>query len=102
MHNMTKVELELISDADRYFFFEKRMAGGVLYIFIRYSKSNNKYLKSYDPKQESKYICLDGNNVYGYLMSKFPPTEKKVKTLIQMNITIIIWKVALKKLNMNS
>ena len=39
-----------------------------------YSKSNNKYLKSYDPKQESKYIIyLDTNNLYRYTMSKFLP-----------------------------
>ena len=35
-----------------------------------------KYLKSYDPKQESKhFIYLDDNNLYGYLMSKFLPTS---------------------------
>ena len=42
----------------------------------RYSKTNNKYLKSYDPKQESKHIAyLDANNLYGYEMSKFLPTR---------------------------
>ena len=42
---LTKVELELISDADMYVFFEKDMRGGVSYIFNRYKKSNNKNLK---------------------------------------------------------
>ena len=41
----------------------------------RYSKANNKYLKSYDPKQESKHTYLDANNLYGYAMSKFLPTS---------------------------
>ena len=41
----------------------------------RYSKANNKSLKSYDSKQESKHICLDANNSYGYAMSKFLPTN---------------------------
>ena len=50
MLNMTKVELELIADLDMYLFFEEGMRGGVLYISKRYSKANNKYLKSYDPK----------------------------------------------------
>ena len=46
------------------------------YISKRYSKINNKYLKSYDSKQESKHIIyLDANNLYGYTMSKFPPTS---------------------------
>ena len=44
--------------------------------FNRYSKVSNKYLKSYDPKQESKYIIyIDANNLFGYGMSKFLPTS---------------------------
>ena len=63
MLNVTKVELELITDPDMYMFFEKGMRCGVSYISNRYSKANNKYLKSYDPKQESKHIIyLDANN----------------------------------------
>ena len=50
--NVIKIELELIPDADTYLFFEKVMKGGVSYISKRYSKTNNKYLKFYDPKQE--------------------------------------------------
>ena len=67
MFNMTKVELKLISDANMYFFFEKELRGGVSNISKRYSKANNKYLKSYGTKQESKHIIyLDENNVYDY------------------------------------
>ena len=71
--NMTKVELELIPDPDMYVFLEKGTRGGDSYISNRYSKANNKYLKSYDPKQESKHIIyLDANNLYGYgYMVKF-------------------------------
>ena len=58
MLNMTKVELERISDPDMFIFFEKGMRRGISYISNRYSKANNKYLKPCDPKQESKYfIC---------------------------------------------
>ena len=61
---MTKVELELIPDADLNIFFEKDARGGVSYISNRYSKAKNKYLKSYDPKQKSKHIIyLDANNL---------------------------------------
>ena len=56
MHNMTKVELELISDADIYLFFEKCMRDRFSYISKRYSKANNKYLKYYYLKQELKHI----------------------------------------------
>ena len=75
MHNMTKVELELIPDPDMYIFFEKGTRGGVSYISKRYSKANNKFVKSYNPKQESKHIIyLDANKLHGYAISKFLPT----------------------------
>ena len=73
---MTKIELEPIPDPDIYIFFEKDTSGGIFYICSRYSKTNNKYSKSYDPKQESKHIIyLDANNLYGYAMSKFLATS---------------------------
>ena len=56
MLDMTKIELELISDPDMYIFFEKCTRIGNSYISNRYSKASNKYLKSYDPKQEWKHI----------------------------------------------
>ena len=56
MLNMTKVELELITDPDMYVFFERGMRGGVSYISNRYSKASNRYLIFYDPKQEWKHI----------------------------------------------
>ena len=60
-----------------YIFFEKGTRGGISYISNRYSKANNKYLKSDNPKQESKYIkYLDVNNLYGFAMSKFLPTSR--------------------------
>ena len=53
---MTKIKLELISDPDMYIFFEKGTRGGISCNANRYSKANKKYLKSYDPKQDSKHI----------------------------------------------
>ena len=32
-------------------------------------------MKSYDPKQQSKHIYIDENNLYGYAMSKFLSTS---------------------------
>ena len=53
------------------------MRDWVSYISKRYSKANNKYLKSADPKQESNHIIyLDANNLYGYAMSKFLLTSR--------------------------
>ena len=51
---MTKVDLVLIPNPDM--FFEKGTRDGVSYISNRYSKTSNKSLKYYDPKQESKHI----------------------------------------------
>ena len=56
MLKMIKVELELISDEEMYLFFGKGIREGVSNISKRYGKASNKYSKSYDPKQESKYI----------------------------------------------
>ena len=51
-------------DPDMYIFFEEGAEGGISYIYNKYSKANNKYLKSYDPKKESKHIIsLDVNNL---------------------------------------
>ena len=61
-----KVELEL-----------KGTRGRIFYISNRYSKANNKYLKYYNLKQESKHIIyLDVNNLYGYAMSKLLSTSR--------------------------
>ena len=51
-------------------FFEKGTRGAISYIFNRYSKVNNKYLKSYDPIQET-----GAKNLYDYATSKFFPTS---------------------------
>ena len=50
--NMTKVELELIPYPDMYIFSEKGARAGVSYASNRYGKTNKKYFKSDDPKQE--------------------------------------------------
>ena len=77
MRNMTKFMLELISYADMYLLFVKGMRDRASYVSKRYSKTNNKSLKSYDLKQESKHIMqLDANNLYGYRSSKMFPTGK--------------------------
>ena len=69
---MTKIELEFIPDPDVYIFIKKCTRGEISYISNRYSKANNKYFKSYDPKQESKHIIyLDANNLYGNAMFKY-------------------------------
>ena len=63
-------------DPDMYIFFEKVTIDGIFYIFNSCSEANNKYLKSYDLKQQSKHIIFsDANNLHGYAMSKFLPAS---------------------------
>ena len=76
MLKITKIELELIPDPDMYISFKISTRDGISYISNKYSTVSNKFLKSYDSKQESKdIIYLDANNLYGYAMSKFFPTS---------------------------
>ena len=53
MLETTKIKLELIPDPDMYIFSEKGTRGR---ISNRYSKTYNKYLRFYDPKEESIHI----------------------------------------------
>ena len=62
---MTGIELEKISDIDKYLFIEKGTRGGVSYIAKRYAKANNKYMNDYNPEEPSTFITyLDKNNLY--------------------------------------
>ena len=56
MLKMTVVKLETISNIDMFLFIEKLLRGGISYIAKRYAKTNNKYMKDYDPKKPSEFI----------------------------------------------
>ena len=74
---MTDIELEKVSDIDKYLFIEKGTKGGVSYIAKRYAKANNKYMNDYDLEKLSTFITyLDKNNLYGWSMCEYLPYEK--------------------------
>ena len=43
MLKITNLELEKISDIDKYLFIERGLKGGIFYIAKRYAKANNKF-----------------------------------------------------------
>lgn len=72
MLRYTKVELELISDANIHNFLKAGIRGGLTQCTQREATSNNKYMKTgYNPNTEDKYISyMDENNLYGWAMSQ--------------------------------
>ena len=55
-------------------FIEKGMRGGIFWIAKRYSNANNKYMRSYDVNESSKFVMyLDANILYGWAMSQYLP-----------------------------
>ena len=92
MLRMTNMELEKISDIDKYLFIEKGLRGGISYIAKTCSKANNKYLNDYDPKKASTFISyLDMNNLYGWAMSEYLPYKgfKWLKNIDEFDMTPI-------------
>jgi hypothetical protein len=78
---ITNVKLELLTNVDDYIFIEKGMRGGVSMIPKRRSNANNKYMKTFDPKDPSKFLIYwDFNNLYGWAMSQ-PLPEKDFRWL---------------------
>lgn len=77
MLKYTGVSLELITDQDKYLMIEKGIRGGISVISQKFAKSNNPYMKDYDPSKPSNYqMYYDANNLYGWAMSQpLPATE---------------------------
>ena len=68
--------LELLNDYDMLMMFERGIRGGITHISKRYAEANNKYMKDYNPNEESSFIqYLDANNLYGWAMSQQLPTH---------------------------
>ena len=92
MLKVTGIELEKISDIDKYLFIENRTKGGVSYIAKRYPKANNKYMNDYNSEELSTFITyLDKNNLYDWAMSEYLPYEKFewVKNVDELDIMSI-------------
>ena len=75
---ITKVQLELLSDPDMLLMIESGIRGEIATISHRYAKANNEYMETeFDPTKNSKFISyLDANNLYGWAMSKQLPKSE--------------------------
>ena len=77
----TKVEVDLITDADILDMFERSKRGGLTFVGSkRYAKANNKEMGTlYDKEKKSSYITyVDANNLYGWAMVE-PLPYKDIK-----------------------
>ena len=76
MLKKTGVKLELLTDPEMLIMIEKGIRGGVSMITTRFGNANNPHMKEYDPQKPKTYIIyLDGNNLYGWPMTKPLPTH---------------------------
>ena len=76
---MTKVALELITDPDKFIFFGKGTRDRISYISNKFSKANNKYLKSHDPKQELKHLMYLEQIIYKVSSSKWIKMDRPTR-----------------------
>ncbi|KAG8235351.1 hypothetical protein J437_LFUL015860 [Ladona fulva] len=67
----TGIELELLTDYHMILMVEKGICGGISQCCKRYAEANNKYMKEYDSKSESRFLSyLDANILYGWALSR--------------------------------
>ena len=91
----TGQQLQLLHDYDMLMMFERGIRGGITHISKRYAEANNKYMKNYNPSEESSYIqYLNANNLYGWAMSQNLPTHgfKWMKNITKESLMEILEK----------
>ena len=74
---MSRVDLQLITDENTYNFVKNNIRGGISMISTRHANANNPTISdTYDSNiPNQNLIYLDANNLYGWAMSQFLPTN---------------------------
>ena len=91
----TGQQLQLLHDYDMLMMFEQGIRGGITHISKRYAEANNKYMKDFNPDNESTFIqYLDANNLYGWAMTQQLPTHgfKWMKDITEEKVMEILEK----------
>ena len=74
MLKVTQVQLELLTEENKYLFFENGIRGGISSIMNRHAIANNKYMNDFDESKPSSYIIyLDKNSLYPEAMQDLLP-----------------------------
>ena len=83
-----KADLHLLTDREHLDVADNFVRGGIASVFERSLVSvNNKFVKKYDPKQPSTFLCMiDPNNLYGGIMENFPLPLKSFELNDQVTI----------------
>ena len=79
MLRMTGVNIELLTDREKYVFFEKSIRGGVAVVSNRYARANNPYMKDYEKEKPNSYTMeWDANSLYASVMVEKLPVSNFV------------------------
>ena len=73
----TDVKLELLTNFNMLLMAEEGIRGGMCHAVHRYAKTNNKYMKNYNEKEESLFLeYLDANNLSPWGMKQNLPVGR--------------------------
>ena len=88
MLRFNDVNLNPISDIEKYQFTESMIRDGISMICKGYAEANNKFLKSYNANKPTPYVIyLDANALYGHSMTHILQTE--ILDWVNRKVTIV-------------